>query len=72
MFINHCIGQNPTEQSFLANTLRLRVCYRLSSHPDRIVGDEYLGMRQVDDPQSPFEHMVPSSFQGPQLTIPLF
>jgi hypothetical protein len=48
------------EQILLANTLRLWVSCRQTSHPDRIVGNEYLGMRQVDDPDSPLEHMVPS------------
>jgi hypothetical protein len=36
------------------------VSCRLTSHPDRIGGKEFLGMRQVEDPDSPLEHMVPT------------
>ncbi|KAK0732061.1 hypothetical protein B0H67DRAFT_640369 [Lasiosphaeris hirsuta] len=57
----HCENA-PTEaeKKLLCNTFRLWVSCRLTSHPDRIVGDDHLGMRQIDDPDSPFEHMTPS------------
>ncbi|KAK3343384.1 hypothetical protein B0T25DRAFT_298854 [Lasiosphaeria hispida] len=56
----HC-SNAPTEgeKTLLCNTFRLWASCRLTSHPDRIVGDEHLGMRQIDDPESPFEHMTP-------------
>ncbi|KAI1334274.1 hypothetical protein F5Y15DRAFT_402168 [Xylariaceae sp. FL0016] len=48
------------ERSLLFNVLRLWVCCRLSSYPDRIVSEEQLGMNIVDDPISPLHNAVPT------------
>ncbi|KAL1842571.1 hypothetical protein VTJ49DRAFT_4854 [Mycothermus thermophilus] len=53
-------AKTSEERALLADAFRLWMFCRQSSHPDRLVGDEYLGMRQVDDPQSPFKDQVTS------------